>query len=276
MGLVSPWLFVTIAASVIAFYASARGLQVGEAVPVIRSPAPGANVSAIAGGIIVFGDPMSTHPVGIVLQSLAFRARHRRRRRHAGADARRGKPRPPPRPSAANGEPIPLLASAPAMPSINQLVRKGRKKPKKKVCHAGPQVRPGPQEAPRRAPAARRLHARLHRPRRRSRTRRCARSRACGSPTGWRSPSYIPGEGHNLQEHSVVLVRGGRVKDLPGVRYKVVRGTLDAAGVSTARRPLAVRRQGQVARCLAAQPQRVRPDSSRPVHSRLVQQSSTR
>ena len=45
---------------------------------------------------------------------------------------------------------------------------------------------------------------------------------------------YIPGEGHNLQEHSVVLVRGGRVKDLPGVRYKVVRGTLDASGVSTA------------------------------------------
>ena len=44
--------------------------------------------------------------------------------------------------------------------------------------------------------------------------------------------SYIPGEGHNLQEHSVVLVRGGRVKDLPGVRYKVVRGTLDASGVS--------------------------------------------
>jgi len=44
--------------------------------------------------------------------------------------------------------------------------------------------------------------------------------------------TYIPGEGHNLQEHSVVLVRGGRVKDLPGVRYKVIRGTLDAAGVS--------------------------------------------
>ena len=44
--------------------------------------------------------------------------------------------------------------------------------------------------------------------------------------------TYIPGEGHNLQEHSVVLVRGGRVKDLPGVRYKVVRGTLDAAGVN--------------------------------------------
>ena len=54
---------------------------------------------------------------------------------------------------------------------------------------------------------------------------------------GMEVTGYIPGEGHNLQEHSVVLVRGGRVKDLPGVRYKVVRGTLDAAGVSTARRP---------------------------------------
>ena len=49
---------------------------------------------------------------------------------------------------------------------------------------------------------------------------------------GYEVIGYIPGEGHNLQEHSVVLVRGGRVKDLPGVRYKVVRGTLDAAGVS--------------------------------------------
>ncbi|MDQ5834478.1 MAG: 30S ribosomal protein S12, partial [Actinomycetota bacterium] len=49
---------------------------------------------------------------------------------------------------------------------------------------------------------------------------------------GYEVISYIGGEGHNLQEHSVVLVRGGRVKDLPGVRYKVVRGTLDAAGVS--------------------------------------------
>jgi drug/metabolite transporter (DMT)-like permease len=72
MGLLSPWLAVTIAASVIAFYASARGLQVGEAVPVITLTSAGANVSAIAGGIIVFGDPMSTHPVGIVLQSVAF------------------------------------------------------------------------------------------------------------------------------------------------------------------------------------------------------------
>ena len=52
---------------------------------------------------------------------------------------------------------------------------------------------------------------------------------------GMEVTSYIPGEGHNLQEHSVVLIRGGRVKDLPGVRYHVVRGTLDAAGVSTRR-----------------------------------------
>ena len=59
--------------------------------------------------------------------------------------------------------------------------------------------------------------------------RKVARVRISGSIE---VTAYIPGEGHNLQEHSVVLVRGGRVKDLPGVRYKVVRGTLDAAGVS--------------------------------------------
>ena len=58
--------------------------------------------------------------------------------------------------------------------------------------------------------------------------------------------SYIPGIGHNLQEHSVVLVRGGRVRDLPGVRYKVIRGTLDASGVDRSQEgALALRRQGQ-------------------------------
>jgi drug/metabolite transporter (DMT)-like permease len=72
LGLVSPWLAVAIIASVVAFYASARGLQVGEAVPVITLTSAGANVSAIAGGIIVFGDPMASNPLGIVLQSLAF------------------------------------------------------------------------------------------------------------------------------------------------------------------------------------------------------------
>jgi hypothetical protein len=72
LGLLSPWLAVAIIASVVAFYASARGLQVGEAVPVITLTSAGANVSAIAGGIIVFGDPMASNPLGIVLQSLAF------------------------------------------------------------------------------------------------------------------------------------------------------------------------------------------------------------
>jgi drug/metabolite transporter (DMT)-like permease len=71
-GIVSPWLLTCIAASVIAFFASARGLQTGEAVPVITMTSAGANVSCIAGGIIVFGDPMPTDAFGIVLQSLAF------------------------------------------------------------------------------------------------------------------------------------------------------------------------------------------------------------
>ena len=70
--LVSPWLLVAIAASVVAFYASARGLQDGEAVPVIAATSTAANVSAIAGGIVVFGDPMPADPFGIVLQLAAF------------------------------------------------------------------------------------------------------------------------------------------------------------------------------------------------------------
>ena len=70
--LTSPWLVTCIAASVIAFYASARGLQKGEAVPVITLTSAAANVTAISGGILVFGDPMPSDPVGIVLQSFAF------------------------------------------------------------------------------------------------------------------------------------------------------------------------------------------------------------
>ena len=75
--------------------------------------------------------------------------------------------------------------------------------------------------------------------------------------------AYIPGEGHNLQEHSVVLIRGGRVKDLPGFRYKVIRGGLDTSGVSTAAGPLEVRRQeGRlvVPRRAEIQPRTVEPD----------------
>jgi drug/metabolite transporter (DMT)-like permease len=71
-GLLSPWLVTCILASVIAFYASARGLQKGEAVPVITLTSAAANVTAISGGILVFGDPMPNDPVGIVLQSFAF------------------------------------------------------------------------------------------------------------------------------------------------------------------------------------------------------------
>jgi drug/metabolite transporter (DMT)-like permease len=71
-GLLSPWLATCVVASVIAFFASARGLQKGEAVPVITLTAAAANVSAIAGGIIVFGDPLASDPLGLVLQSAAF------------------------------------------------------------------------------------------------------------------------------------------------------------------------------------------------------------
>jgi len=72
VGLASPWLLTCIAASVIAFYASARGLQKGEAVPVITLTSAAANVTAISGGILVFGDPMPNDPLGIVIQSFAF------------------------------------------------------------------------------------------------------------------------------------------------------------------------------------------------------------
>ena len=71
-GLISPWLLTCILASVIAFYASARGLQKGEAVPVITLTSAAANVTAISGGILVFGDPMPSDPLGIVIQSFAF------------------------------------------------------------------------------------------------------------------------------------------------------------------------------------------------------------
>ena len=72
LGLVSPWLALTLVASVIAFYASASGLQKGEAVPVITLTSAAANVTAISGGILVFGDPLASDPVGIVVQMAAF------------------------------------------------------------------------------------------------------------------------------------------------------------------------------------------------------------
>ena len=121
------------------------------------------------------------------------------------------------------------------MPTISQLVRKGRAKLKKKT--AAPALRfnynalrqrqvsiPG---APQKRGVC--LQVRTMTPKKpNSALRKIARVRLTN---GMEVTAYIPGEGHNLQEHSVVLVRGGRVKDLPGVRYHIVRGALDAGGV---------------------------------------------
>jgi small subunit ribosomal protein S12 len=108
------------------------------------------------------------------------------------------------------------------MPTIQQLVRKGRRDKIAKVKTAA--LKGSPQ---RRGVCTRVYTTTPKKPN--SALRKVARVRLTH---GMEVTVYIPGEGHNLQEHSVVLVRGGRVKDLPGVRYKVVRGTLDAAGVS--------------------------------------------
>jgi small subunit ribosomal protein S12 len=108
------------------------------------------------------------------------------------------------------------------MPTINQLVRKGRKQVvKKKSARA---LQGSPQK---RGVCVRVYTATPKKPN--SALRKVARVRLT---TGTEVSAYIPGIGHNLQEHSVVLVRGGRVKDLPGVRYHVVRGVLDTLGVS--------------------------------------------
>jgi len=107
------------------------------------------------------------------------------------------------------------------VPTVQQLVRKGRKsKPKK---GATPALKGAPQ---RRGVCTRVYTATPKKPN--SALRKVARVRLS---SGMEITAYIPGEGHNLQEHSIVLVRGGRVKDLPGVRYKIIRGTLDASGV---------------------------------------------
>lgn len=107
------------------------------------------------------------------------------------------------------------------MPTINQLVRKGRKQVKKKTNT--PALKAAPQK---RGVCTRVYTSTPKKPN--SALRKVARVRLT---TGIEVTAYIPGIGHNLQEHSVVLVRGGRVKDLPGVRYHIVRGTLDTLGV---------------------------------------------
>jgi small subunit ribosomal protein S12 len=107
------------------------------------------------------------------------------------------------------------------MPTINQLVRKGRTRSKKKSNT--PALKGAPQK---RGVCTRVYTSTPKKPN--SALRKVARVRLT---TGIEVTAYIPGIGHNLQEHSVVLVRGGRVKDLPGVRYHIVRGTLDTLGV---------------------------------------------
>lgn len=107
------------------------------------------------------------------------------------------------------------------MPTINQLVKQGRKSSKKKS--GAPALQANPQK---RGLCTRVYTATPKKPN--SALRKVARVRLTN---GTEVTVYIPGIGHNLQEHSVVLVRGGRVRDLPGVRYHLVRGTLDAAGV---------------------------------------------
>jgi len=110
------------------------------------------------------------------------------------------------------------------MPTINQLVRKGRSKKARKS------------EAPALQFSYNALTNRTQRMRGAPQKRGvCTQVRTMRLTNGFEVTAYIPGEGHNLQEHSVVLIRGGRVKDLPSVRYHIVRGTLDAEGVQKRR-----------------------------------------
>lgn len=107
------------------------------------------------------------------------------------------------------------------MPTINQLIRKNRKKVTKKT--KSPALKGCPQK---KGVCTRVYTTTPKKPN--SALRKVARVRLTN---GYEVTCYIPGEGHNLQEHSIVLIRGGRVKDLPGVRYHIIRGVLDAAGV---------------------------------------------
>jgi small subunit ribosomal protein S12 len=111
------------------------------------------------------------------------------------------------------------------MPTINQLIRHGRKP--LKALDKAPALKKNPQK---RGVCTRVYTTTPKKPN--SALRKVARVRLTN---GFEVTAYIPGEGHNLQEHSIVLIRGGRVKDLPGVRYHVIRGTLDTAGVSDRR-----------------------------------------
>src|SRR5436190_2365047 len=111
------------------------------------------------------------------------------------------------------------------MPTINQLVRRGREAERKKS------KTPAMQACPQKRGVCTRVYTTTPK-KTNSALRKVARVRLTN---GIEVTSYIPGVGHNLQEHSVVLIRGGRVKDLPGVRYHIIRGTLDSIGVQDRR-----------------------------------------
>ena len=111
------------------------------------------------------------------------------------------------------------------MPTINQLIRHGRNRQVNKTKV------PAMQSCPQKRGVCTRVYTTTPK-KPNSALRKVARIRLTN---GFEVTSYIPGEGHNLQEHSVVMIRGGRVKDLPGVRYHVIRGTLDTQGVSDRR-----------------------------------------
>ena len=116
------------------------------------------------------------------------------------------------------------------MPTTSQLVRKGRKPKAKKLSTPGLKSGPGRKKnvaAPQRRGVCTRVYTTTPK-KPNSALRKVAKVRLT---TGIEAVCYIPGEGHNLQEHSVVLIRGGRVKDLPGVRYHILRGVLDTQGV---------------------------------------------
>ena len=112
------------------------------------------------------------------------------------------------------------------MPTINQLVRHGRKPVAKR------NKVPAMQECPQKRGVCTRVYTTTPK-KPNSALRKVARVRLTN---GFEVTAYIPGEGHNLQEHSVVMIRGGRVKDLPGVRYHIIRGTLDTQGVQNRRK----------------------------------------
>ncbi len=111
------------------------------------------------------------------------------------------------------------------MPTFNQLVRRGRRMERYKTSS------PALQNSPQKRGVCIRVYTQTPK-KPNSALRKVARVRLTN---GFEVTTYIPGVGHNLQEHSIVLIRGGRVKDLPGVRYHVIRGTLDSAGVSDRR-----------------------------------------